>query len=121
MTTRRISIARDSETRTRGPMRMIHFSLSFAASVSAIRTPKAQPVSVQIDGGDEPIVVETTDGEVRARTGTVPHPDVRITGSPALTLALLLGKVSLTKAKTAGLKFKGNVKVLNRLRVPDTR
>jgi len=32
---RRISIARDSDTRTRGPVRMIHFSPSLVASVSA--------------------------------------------------------------------------------------
>jgi DNA-binding HxlR family transcriptional regulator len=85
------------------------------------RTPKAKPVAVQIDGGDEPIVIETKDGEVRARTGTVPRPDVSITGSPALALALLLGKVSLTDAKTRGIKFRGDVKVLDRLRTPRTR
>jgi len=85
------------------------------------RTPGAKPVAVQIDGGDEPIVIETKDGEVRARTGTVPRPDVFITGSPALALALLLGKVSLTDAKTRGIKFKGNVKILDRLRMPRTR
>jgi len=85
------------------------------------RTPKARPVAVQIDGGDEPIVIETKDGQVRARTGTVPRPHVCITGPPALVLALLLGKVSLTDAKTRGIKFKGNVKVLERLRMPRTK
>jgi DNA-binding HxlR family transcriptional regulator len=81
------------------------------------RTPKAKPVAVQIDGGDEPIVIETKDGEIRARTGTVPRPDVFIIGSPALALALLLGKVSMTNAKRQGIKFKGNVRVLDRLRM----
>lgn len=64
------------------------------------RTPKAKPVAVQIEGGDEPIVIETLDGQVRARTGTVLRPDLVITGSPALALALLLGKASVTDAKT---------------------
>jgi hypothetical protein len=81
------------------------------------RTPKAKPVAVQIDGGDEPIVIETKDGEIRARTGTVPRPDVFIIGSPALALALLMGKVSMTDAKRQGIKVKGNVRVLDRLRM----
>jgi DNA-binding HxlR family transcriptional regulator len=85
------------------------------------RTPKAGSVAVQIDGGDEPIVVVTKDGQVRARTGTIPRADVFITGPPALVLALLLGKVSLIDAKTRGIKFKGNVKILDRLRMPRTR
>ncbi|MGH9370549.1 MAG: winged helix-turn-helix transcriptional regulator [Vicinamibacterales bacterium] len=84
------------------------------------RTPKAKPVAVQIEGDDEPIVIETLDGQVRARTGTVLRPDLVITGSPALALALLLGKASVTGAKTRGIRFKGNVKILDRLRMPRT-
>ena len=79
-------------------------------------TPKASPIAIQVNGGDESIVIETRDGKVRARTGTVATPDVVMAGSPALALSVLLGKTSVAAAKAKGLKVQGRIKALTRLR-----
>ena len=79
-------------------------------------TPKASPIAIQVDGGDESIVIETRDGKVRARTGTVPDPDVVLSGSPALALSVLMGKTSVAAARAKGMKVQGRIKALTRLR-----
>jgi DNA-binding HxlR family transcriptional regulator len=80
------------------------------------RTPRAKPIAIQIDGGDEPIVVETHDRHVRARVGIADKADVVITGSPALALSVLLGKTSVAAARAKGMKFRGRLNALARLR-----
>jgi len=79
-------------------------------------TPRARPIAIQIEAGDESIVVETRDGRVRARTGTAEAPDVVLSGSPALALSVLLGKTSVAAARGKGLTFRGRVKALGRLK-----
>ena len=79
-------------------------------------TPKAPPIAIQVDGGDESIVIDIGGGKVRARTGTVQAPEVVLTGSPALALAVLAGKTTVAAAKAKGMKFQGRIKALSRLK-----
>ena len=54
--------------------------------------------------------------QVRARTGSDPHPDAVITASPQLILALLTGKLELRQARAAGLHYSGSPATLGRIR-----
>lgn len=84
----------------------------------ADRLPADKPVAIQIDGEDESIVIEVRDGRVRARTGSVGQPDLRLTGSPELALGIMMGRLSKRDAKARGLKIDGDAALLDRIRRP---
>lgn len=78
--------------------------------------PAGRPVTVQIDGGDESMIIESRDGQVRARSGTLEDPDLRLTGSPELALSIMMGRLTKQDAKRKGLKIEGDARLLDRLR-----
>jgi DNA-binding HxlR family transcriptional regulator len=82
--------------------------------------PAGPPAVVQLDSDGQRAVIELGDGRVRTRVGDAAHPDLTLTGPPPAVLGALLGKVNLKRARTLGLKTRGNVAVLDRLRVVQT-
>lgn len=78
--------------------------------------PDRDPVTIEIHTGDQPIVLQTVDGRVRVKPGTVPHPDLKLTGEPPVVLRLLTGEGDVASARAAGLRLEGDVKVLRRVR-----
>jgi DNA-binding HxlR family transcriptional regulator len=80
------------------------------------RLPASQPLTIQINGGDESMVIESRDGRVTARTGAIDNPDVTFSGSPELALGIMMGRLSAADAKKRGLKIEGDKKVLEKLR-----
>ena len=85
------------------------------------RTPERPPVTLQVLSGDEPLIVDTVDavdGGVRTRSGVVDDPDAVVSGPPDLVLGLLTGWITLADARRRGLHYRGDPKVLSRLR-PD--
>lgn len=79
------------------------------------RTPHEPPIAIEIRTGDEPMVIETTDGNVRTRRGAVEKPDATLEGRPGLILGLLAGRFDLAEARKRGLEFKGSQKALHRV------
>ena len=79
------------------------------------RTPEEGPIAIEVRTGDEPMVIETVDGEVRTRRGAVEKPDAVLDGRPGLILGLLAGRFDLAEARKRGLEFKGNQKALARV------
>jgi DNA-binding HxlR family transcriptional regulator len=79
------------------------------------RSPSEPPVAIEVRTGDEPMVIETTDGKVRTRRGAVEKPDAVLEGRPGLILGLLAGRFDLAEARRRGLDFKGSKKVLARI------
>ena len=79
------------------------------------KAPGEPPVAVQLNTGDEPMVVETVDGKVRTRRGTVERPDAVLTARPGVILGLLSGRIEMAEARQRGLELTGNEKVLRRL------
>ncbi len=78
--------------------------------------PGRPPVTLQLNTGDEPLVIQTLgDGTVRARPGSVAHPDASLTGPPHAILGLLLGKVDLAAVRASGLRYEGDPAVLRRV------
>ena len=79
------------------------------------RTPDEPPITIELRAGTEPITVETREGKLHTRRGAADKPDLILTGAPELVVAVLTGELSLTAARTRGLRAQGNTKVLVRL------
>ncbi len=79
-------------------------------------TPSQPPITIALQTGDEPIVLQTIAGSVNAHLGTTEHPDLILTGPAPLLLAVLMGRITLTDARDQGLTHEGNPKLLRRLR-----
>ena len=77
--------------------------------------PDQQPVTVELRTGDQPVVVATDDGAIRAHAGTAEHPDAVVTGDPEVVIGLLRGQFDLRAAKRLGLKVEGDAAALARV------
>jgi DNA-binding HxlR family transcriptional regulator len=89
--------------------------LAFPLGRLTDNAPERPPVAIQIRTGDQPMVVETVDGRVRARPGTVEHPDAVLSGPPGPVLAVLRGLLSLDEATGRGLRIEGDRAAVERL------
>jgi DNA-binding HxlR family transcriptional regulator len=78
--------------------------------------PDRPPISIQLHVGDEPVVIETGDGEIRTRVGHVDRPDAVLRGPRGLVVAALMGTLPLEQARAYGLQFEGDPASLRRLR-----
>jgi len=79
------------------------------------RTPGLPSITLEVHTGDEPMLVETVDGGVRCRPGSVSDPDAVLTGPPHLVIAVLTGKLDLADAGAAGLQYLGDPEALRRV------
>jgi DNA-binding HxlR family transcriptional regulator len=79
------------------------------------RTPEGPPVTIELHTGEEPMLIETVDGEVRARPGSIDQPDAMLTGTPHLILAVISGGLGLAEAEARGLRLEGSRESVMRL------
>lgn len=84
----------------------------------ADRTPDRPPIAIQLHCGEEPMVIEVEKGQVRPRLGVAADPDATLTGKPDVVVAVLTGRLALSAARAAGLKFEGRVEALRRVVPP---
>jgi DNA-binding HxlR family transcriptional regulator len=80
------------------------------------QTPKEPAVTVVVRTGNEPIVLQTHRGRVRARPGSAHDPDATVSGSPPVVMKFLLGHTSLQTARRQGLRIAGDQRAVTRLR-----
>src|SRR6516164_1318055 len=69
--------------------------------------PSEPPIAIEVQTGDEPMVIETIEGKVRTRRGAVERPDAVLSGRPGLILGLLSGRLDLAEARNRGLELTG--------------
>ena len=79
------------------------------------KSPKEPPITIEVQTGDEPMLIETIEGKVRTRRGPAERPDAVLVGRPGLILGLLSGRFDLPEARKRGLEFKGSQKALHRV------
>jgi DNA-binding HxlR family transcriptional regulator len=79
------------------------------------RQPDASPVTLELQTGDQPIVIETHDGAIHTRLGPADHPDATLAGPPKPILGLLLGLLELAHAKASGINYQGDPTILDRI------
>jgi DNA-binding HxlR family transcriptional regulator len=79
--------------------------------------PGKPPVSIELQAGEDTVMVETTDAGVRARPA-VPgeSADLVLRGTPHAILGLLSGQIDVAEARRRGLDVDGEERVLGRLR-----
>jgi DNA-binding HxlR family transcriptional regulator len=79
------------------------------------RQPDASPVTVELQTGDQPIVIETRDGTIHTRLGPADSADATLTGPPTPILGLLLGLLQPADAKASGIDYRGDPTILDRI------
>jgi DNA-binding HxlR family transcriptional regulator len=73
------------------------------------RSPELAPVTIEVRAGEEePMLIETREGEVLIRPGSAAQPDAMLSGSPHLILALVSGHLELAAAEALGLLCEGS-------------
>jgi DNA-binding HxlR family transcriptional regulator len=78
-------------------------------------TPDAPPVTIELHTGDQPLLLQTMDGQVRVTPGTIADPDATLTGTPSLVAGLISGAIDLATAQATGLDFDGDPEALRRV------
>jgi hypothetical protein len=84
------------------------------------RTPDRPPITIEVRTGDQPMIIETVDGTVRAHPGRAEHPDGVLTGPPELIMPVLTGNLDLADARARGLEYEGDPEILRRVQ-PEAR
>jgi DNA-binding HxlR family transcriptional regulator len=84
------------------------------------RQPDASPVAIELQTGDQSIVIQTRDGTIHTRLGPADSPDATLTGPPKPILGLLLGLLSPADAKANGIDYQGDVAILDRISAQTT-
>jgi DNA-binding HxlR family transcriptional regulator len=79
------------------------------------RQPDGSPLTIELQTGDSPIVIETHAGEIQTRLGPADNPDATLTGPPMPILGLLLGLHELADAETHGITYHGDPALLDRI------
>jgi DNA-binding HxlR family transcriptional regulator len=92
-----------------------HWLASPAAIYLSDTTPDRPPITIEVRTGDEPMVIETVDGAVRARPGRAERSDAVLAGPPRVVIDLITGRLDLRKARARGLRYEGDPEVLGRL------
>jgi DNA-binding HxlR family transcriptional regulator len=79
------------------------------------RRPGASPVTIELQTGDQPIVIETRNGGIYTRLARDVNADVTLTGPPKPIMGLLLGLLELADAEARGVTYQGEPAILDRI------
>ena len=77
--------------------------------------PGEPPITIAIETGEQPLVLEAAEGRVRVRPGTAPDPDATLGGSPTLVMDVLVRGLDLAAARRRGLRFAGDPAAVDRV------
>jgi hypothetical protein len=94
--------ARRTERTTRkifgqGPRRS-HWLVLPAEELLHDRTADQPPVTIELRTGDQPLVIETVDGEAHARPGKATNPDLVLAGPHRVIVRLMAGRLDVADA-----------------------
>ena len=92
-----------------------HWLAAALESMLIDREPDAPPVTLELQTGDQPIVIETRDGRIHTRLGRDENADATLTGPPNPIMGLLLGLLELADARARGISYQGDASVLERI------
>jgi DNA-binding HxlR family transcriptional regulator len=79
------------------------------------RMPDRPPVTIEVRAGEQPMLIETVDGEVRLRQGSADDADAVLSGSPHMILAVITGGLDLAEAEARGLRLQGSRRSVTRV------
>jgi DNA-binding HxlR family transcriptional regulator len=81
----------------------------------ADHAPDAPAATIEVRTGEEPLVIEVADGEVRTHPGSAERPDAILAGPHRMVLGVLAGRLDLGTARRGGVHFEGDPSVLGRV------
>jgi DNA-binding HxlR family transcriptional regulator len=85
------------------------------------RQPDAPPVTIEVQTGDRPLVIETRDGTIHTRVGQADSADATLTGPPNPVMGVLIGLLGLADARANGVDYRGDTAILDRIGADITR
>jgi DNA-binding HxlR family transcriptional regulator len=77
--------------------------------------PDSAPVTIELQTGDQPIVIDTRDGAIHTRLGRNESADAMLTGPARPIMGLLLGLLELADAEANGVTYHGDPAILDRI------
>lgn len=78
--------------------------------------PEGPPLAIELRTGDQPILIETHDGTIKTRLGSIESPDAVLAGPPRPSLGFLVGFMDLAGAEAAGVRHEGDGEAFDRIR-----
>ncbi|HEY6623789.1 MAG TPA: helix-turn-helix domain-containing protein [Acidimicrobiales bacterium] len=94
----------------------LDFPVAFIFGGTQADRPRAE-IEIRADGS--PVTMESVQGEVRFRTGSAIAPNLVLTGSPAVVVGILSGRLDQKAAEGLGADVLGDFGILSRLRRTD--
>jgi len=79
------------------------------------RDPEADPVTVELDTGDESVFLRVGGGDIEVLYRYHGEVAVTVTGAPPRVLELLSGNTSISQARRHGVRIKGSAAALTRV------
>jgi DNA-binding HxlR family transcriptional regulator len=92
-----------------------HWLAGALAETLADGRPGEAPIEIELQTGDQPITIETSDGTVRARLAPAENPVLTLIGEARPVMGLLLGRLDLEAAQAAGVSYRGELGALDRI------
>jgi DNA-binding HxlR family transcriptional regulator len=96
-----------------------HWLGLIAETYLADHEPDCAPVSIQLNPGTEPAILKINEGAVQVLPGVAELPVLTLTGAATVLAGLLTGQLSLSQARSKGLKCEGDSGALRRIRGPE--
>lgn len=93
-----------------------HWLASALELMLAAPLPDGPSVTLELQTGDQPIVLEARDGAIHTELRSADNPDATLIGAPRPIMGLLLGLIELADAEELGVSYRGDPAVLDRLR-----
>jgi DNA-binding HxlR family transcriptional regulator len=80
--------------------------------------PRRPRLTIELRTGEEPVTIESRNGQVRLQPGPAMSPDLVLAGPPDAIIGLLTGALDRTSAASRGVTTQGDLRQLARLRTP---
>lgn len=95
-----------------------HWLGLIAETYLADHEPDSRAISIQLNPDTEPAILRTSAGTVDVYPGVAENPDLTLAGVATVLAGVLTGQLTLTQARSQGLKSTGDLGALHRIRGP---
>jgi DNA-binding HxlR family transcriptional regulator len=102
-------------SRVKGETLQLHWLVLPLKLVLVDGRPGDGPADIELRVGSELITIAVTEGAIDVRLGTTGRAATVVTGKPEMILQLFAGRIDLTAALAAGIRWEGDADALNRI------
>jgi DNA-binding HxlR family transcriptional regulator len=91
-----------------------HWLASALEMTLSDQRPDGPSVTIELQTGDQPIIIETRDATIHTRLGQADRPDATLVGPARPVMGVLLGRLPLADAQADGVEYTGDPALLDR-------